>query len=108
MKVAFGHGAAGLGIATYATDWHERGGIRVQRRIRVERHFTRTPMMRREVSVYRIIVTEHGSDGTVRTLRPGYGIPSFPGALDVLGDELRAAVTDGLADKKDLERIPTA
>lgn len=107
MKVAFNHGN-GLGIATYSTDWHERGGVRFYRRITVERHFTRTPMMRREVSVYRVVVTEHDADGGERTIRPGYGIPTFAGALEALGAELQSAIRAGLATKADMERIPVA
>lgn len=106
MKVTFGHGANGLGVATYVTDWHERGGVRVYRSIRVERHFTRTPMMRREVSVYRIVVTEHNEHGGADVIRPGVGITTFKGALDALGDELREAVALGFASKADMERIP--
>ena len=106
MKVTFSHGDNGLGIATYVTDWHERGGVRVYRSIRVERHYTHTPMMRREVSVYRIVVTEHDEHGAARTIRPGVGITTFKGALDALGDELREAVALGFAAKADMERIP--
>lgn len=108
MKVSFSNGANGLGVAAYTTDWHERGGVRFYRRITVERHFTHTPMMRREVSVYRVIVTEHAADGTTRVIRPGRGIPTFRGALEALGAELQAAITDGLAAKSDMERIPIA
>lgn len=108
MKVSFSHGDNGLGVATYATEWHERGGVRFYRRITVERHYTHTPMMRRQMSVYRVIVTEHDADGTTRTLRPGVGIPTFRGALEALGAELQAAITDGLAAKSDMERIPVA
>lgn len=108
MKVSFSHGDNGLGVATYATEWHERGGIRFYRRITVERHFTRTPMMRREVSVYRVVVTEHDDKGASRTLRPGYAIHTFAAALNALGAELQAAIRDGLAAKSDMERIPVA
>jgi hypothetical protein len=108
MKVSFHQGPNGVGVATYNTDWHERDGVRFYRSIAVERHFTRTPMMRREVSMYRIVVTEHRADGTARTIRPGYGIHTFADALDALGAELQAAIRDGLAAKSDLERLPIA
>lgn len=108
MKVSFSHGDNGLGIATYTTDWHERGGVRFYRRIAVERHFTHTPMMRREVSVYRVVVTEHDATGASRTVRPGHAIHTFRGALDALGGELQAAIRAGLAAKSDMERIPVA
>lgn len=108
MKVTFSHGANGLGIATYTTDWHERGGIRVYRSIRVERHFTHTPMMRREISVYRIVVTEHDEHGGAKTIRPGVGITTFKRALEALGDELKDAIALGFASKADMERIPAA
>lgn len=108
MKVTFGHGTNGLGVATYVTDWHERGGVRVYRSIRVERHFTRTPMMRREVSVYRIVVTEHDEHGGANVIRPGVGITTFGGVLEALGGELKDAVALGFASKADMERIPTA
>lgn len=108
MKVSFHQGGRGVGIATYATDWHERGGIRLYRSIAVERHFTVTPMMRRKVSVYRVVVTEHDEHGGSRVLRPGAAIHTFQGALDALGAELQSVVRAGLATKADLERIPTA
>jgi hypothetical protein len=106
MKVTFSHGTNGLGIATYNTEWHERGGVRLYRSIRVERHFTYTPMMRRQVSVYRIVVTDHDEHGGANVIRPGVGITTFKGALDALGDELREAVALGFASKADMERIP--
>jgi hypothetical protein len=108
LKVSFSHGDNGLGVAAYATEWHERGGVRFYRRITVERHFTHTPMMRREVSVYRVIVTEHDADGTTRTLRPGHAIHTFADALAALGAELQSAIRAGLATKSDMERIPVA
>lgn len=108
MKVSFSHGENGRGVATYATEWHEREGVRSYRRITVERHFTRTPMMRREVSVYRIVVTEHDDQGGSRTIRPGHAIHTFAAALDALGGELQAAIRAGLAAEHDMERIPVA
>lgn len=108
MKVSFSHGDNGLGVATYATEWHERGGVRFYRRITVERHFTHTPMMRREVSVYRVIVSEHDADGTARTIRTGRGIHTFAKALEALAAELQSAIRAGLATKSDMERIPVA
>lgn len=108
MKVSFSHGDNGLGVATYATEWHERGGGRFYRRIAVERHFTHTPMMRREVSVYRVVVTEHDDKGGSRTLRSGRGLHTFAAALEALGAELQSAIRDGLATKSDMERIPIA
>lgn len=108
MKVSFSHGANGLGVATYTTEWHERGGVRRYRRIAVERHFTHTPMMRRQVSVYRVVVTEHDADGASRTLRPGHAIHTFTDALAALGAELQSAIRDGFATKSDMERIPVA
>lgn len=108
MKVSFRHDDNGPGVATYTTEWHERGGVRFYRRITVERHFTHTPMMRREVSVYRVVVTEHDDKGGSRTLRPGRGLHTFAAALEALGAELQAAIRDGLATKSDMERIPIA
>ena len=105
MKVEFSTGEDGAGLAVYTTDKHERGGVKHWRRIRVARYLTRTPMLRREVAEYRILVTEHGDDGFYDLLADG-GVSTFRAALDVLGRALGDAIRDGFASKTDMERIP--
>lgn len=105
MKVAFGTGEDGAGLAVYTTDKHERGGVKHWRRIRMARYITRTPMLRREVVEYRILVTEHGDDGYYELKWDG-GVSTFRAALDVLGRALGEAIADGFASKTDMERIP--
>lgn len=105
MKVQFGTGDDGAGLAVYTTDKHERGGVKHWRRIRVARYVTPTPMLRRELVEYRILITEHGDDGFYDLIADG-GVSTFRAALDVLGSALREAIADGFASKTDLERIP--
>jgi len=105
MKVAFGTGEDGAGLAVYTTDKHERGGVKHWRRIRMARYTTYTPMLRREVHEYRILITEHGDDGFYKLLADG-GVSTFRAALDVLGKALTTAIADGFASKADMERIP--
>lgn len=105
MNIAFGQDTNGDSTVTYTTDVHERHGVRTWRRIRVAAHPTHTPMLRRPVTEYHVLVTEHDADGTYRMLRGGT-VSTFKAALSVLGEAFREAITDGFAHKTDMERLP--
>lgn len=95
------------GTATYTTEWHQRGGEWVCRRIRVERHELRTPLRQGVATEYRIEVTEHTGTGATREMWGG-GVSTFKAALDMLSRAFGQCVSDGFATRRDLERLPTA
>ena len=107
MRVQFSSGPNASGMATYTSDWHERGGRRRRRVVTVHRKITYTPLLRREVVEYRITHVEEtqGADAP-RVLLDG-GVSTFRASLDILGRELEQLITDGYARRSDLERVPS-
>lgn len=107
MRVAFTSPHSGESAAIYTTDWHERGGVPVCRRLSVTRRIVYSALLGRHAVEYAITHIEYRRDRTQRVILDS-GVSTFRAAIDALSRELSRLIDEGFAHETDLERLPEA